>query len=790
MELLSSDAARALRVPVAWVGLLREDAEEIVAASGTAARRVARDASFAARIEHADDVIVVADASRDPRFASHPLVAGTPHVRFYAGAPLFDAEQRFAGALSVLDRSARTLSDEQVTILRVLAREGTRELQRREELLEANARFRDFFEQTSDLILSLGSDGMVLHANEAAQTTLGITRGGSLLQVAEPERRDELRTALRAVFEHATPQRVETVFLSPAGTRVTLEGWLRPKEMDGRTALARVIFHDVTDRKQFEAELGNARDAALEAARTKTRFLANVSHEIRTPMNGIAGMIDLLLSTKLDAEQQDYAFQARASAEQLLSIINNILYVSNLEAGSLSAALVDFDLYRTLQRIVEVMKVAALGKDLDVGLIFDPNLPAVFRGNLSKLRQVVSNLMDNAIKFTEQGAVVLSVSLQTETDTHRVVRFEVRDTGIGIADEDRMLLFERFSQVEASSTRAYGGVGLGLATAKHLVETMGGLIDVDSAPGRGSSFWFTIPFPKVTRDRRPVASSDLDLKGKRVLLFDPHPTSHKVVRHYLETTWEMRVEDAPSGAAMLSMLRDAAPSDPFRVAIFDVPADMDALAFARAVRADAAIAGTSLVQLAITGATMNEEELRAAGINAYTTKPVGQRELFDALAIALAHDAIALARPVARRRDTRPVPAFVPPEARKSIRVLLVEDNFLNMKLTMSQLQKLGYDADSVANGKEALEALESDRYDIVLMDCQMPIVDGYQATAELRRRENRGAKRRHIIAMTANALEGDREKCLAAGMDDYLAKPTSHDELEKALARYFATSS
>ena len=252
------------------------------------------------------------------------------------------------------------------------------------------------------------------------------------------------------------------MFVTAAGSRVTLEGWLRPKVLDGKAVLARVIFRDVTDRKQFEAELGNARDAALEAARVKTQFLTNVSHEIRTPMNGIVGMIDLLMATPLSEEQQDYAHQARASADQLLSIVNNILYVSNLEAGTLSAALVDFDLYRAMQRIVEVMKVAALGKDLDVGLIFDPNLPPVFRGNLSKLRQVVTNLLENAVKFTERGSIVLSVGLQTETETHRVVRFDVRDTGIGIADEDRLLLFERFTQLDADSTRRFAGVGLGL----------------------------------------------------------------------------------------------------------------------------------------------------------------------------------------------------------------------------------------------------------------------------------------------------------------------------------------
>ena len=772
-------------MPVAWIGFVHPEGEDIVAAAGSKPRRINADTSFASRIAEARDVVIVPDTTADSRFASHPMVVAPPHVRFYAGMPLFDAHGAFAGALSVLDRTPRELNDAEVALLRSLGREASRQLAHQQELSEAGDRFRDFFEQTSDLVLSLGPNGAVLHSNEVAQTSLGISRGAPLLDAVEPERRGELREALTRVFETGEPERVETVFVTAGGNRITLEGWLRPKIIDGQAMLARVVFRDVTDRKVFEAELGNARDAALEAARTKTQFLTNVSHEIRTPMNGIIGMIDLLLSTSMDAEQRDFAFQARASAEQLLSIVNNILYVSNLQAGSLAAHLVDFDLYRTLQRIVEVMKVAALGKELDVAFHWDSALPAVLRGNQSKLRQVVTNLMENAIKFTEAGRVMLSVSMQTETETHRVVRFEVRDTGIGIAAEDRMALFERFSQVEATSTRRFGGVGLGLATARHLVETMGGLIDVDSEPGKGSTFWFSVPFPKMAKDRRPIASSDLELRGRRVLLVDPAPTSRRIARHYLETTWEMRVDVAHDGYEGLQMLRAEAGSDPFPLAVVAVD---DPLIFARAVRAEPAIAGTSIVALVNAGPVANEEEMRDAGINAFTTRPVGQSELFDAIAIALAHDAIPLARPAAApvRSITRPVPVLSL-EARQKIRVLLVEDNFLNMKLTMSQLQKLGFAAESVANGKEALEALGGDDYDVVLMDCQMPILDGYQATAELRRREQRGAKRRHIIAMTANALEGDREKCLAAGMDDYLAKPTRHEELEKALMRYAA---
>lgn len=667
----------------------------------------------------------------------------------------------------------------------------SRELAHARELLgESEQRFRDFFEQTEDWIMSLAPDGRLLHANQAVMGALGFSREEltrtPIVRVVDAEARDGFRRTFADVFSTATVQRIETVFVTAGGRRITVDGSLRPVLADGVPVMARVIFRDVTDRKQFEADLGSARDAALEAARLKTQFLTNVSHEIRTPMNGIVGMIDLLLASPMSAEQQDFAHQARVSAEQLLAIVNNILYVSNLEAGKLAAAQVDFDLLRILQRIVEVMKVAALGKDVEIRLLFDEHLPPIFRGSQSKIRQVVTNLMENAIKFTEEGSVTLSVGMETETETHRVVRFEIRDSGIGIAAEDRLLLFEKFSQVEATSTRRFQGVGLGLATARQLVETMGGVMDVDSTPGVGSTFWFTIPFPSQTGARRPIASSDLALEGKRVLLADQIPTSRQVVRHYLEATWGMRVELVATADELLERLRAAARSgDPFRVAIFDDLPDLDALGLAGAIHGEPSIAGTSLIYLSPDMATAtNEETFRAAGINAYAAKPVGQGELFDALTVALAHDAIPLARPAVNAIPAPP--RELTAELRRSIRVLLAEDNFLNRKLTMSQLEKLGYIADSVGNGKEAVEAIAARWYDIILMDCQMPIVDGYQATMEIRRLERSGARRHRIIAMTANALEGDREKCLAAGMDDYLAKPTKQDELDAALARSF----
>ena len=790
-EAIVAEAARSIAAPVAFLTLLDPEGEKVLAIRGWNVARMPVGCGFASAISGEKDVVVVADTTADRRFASHPFVTGQPHIRFFAGAPIMESG-RFVGALVVVDRVAHRLAADQVTSLRLLARQASRELDVRREISEIEQRFREFFEQTDDLVMSIGSRGSLVHFNEAVPNTLGVQRDELLRQPLETfldeDARDDFRATLAEVFEVGQPRSLETVFATSSGRRLSVEGSIRPRVIDGTTVMARVIFRDISERKQFEAELGNARDAALEAARLKSQFLTNVSHEIRTPMNGIIGMLDLLQASKLDTEQRDYAVQAKESADQLLTIVNNILYVSNVEAAGLGAASIDFDLYRTLHRIVEVIKVAALGKDLEVSLEYQEGLPTVLRGQQSKLRQIVTNLLDNAVKFTESGSIRLKVAQQTETETHRVIRFEVRDSGIGISSEDRLLLFEKFSQVEGQSTRRYQGAGLGLATARHLVEMLGGLIDVDSNPGAGSTFWFTIPFPKQALGRNPIASSDLDFKGKRVLLIDRTPTSHKIIRHYLESAWEMRVDAAGSAAEALALLQSVAATDPVRVVIYEALPGIDAVAFAGQIRSDERFRSTNLVYLAGTTEVINRATMREAGISASVAKPVGQGEMFDALAVALAQDAIQLARPA--QPVAAPAPVVVSAAQRKSIRVLLAEDNFLNAKLTMQLLQKLGYEADSVPNGEEAIEAVATDAYHVILMDCQMPVCDGYQATIEIRRREREhGIAPRRIIAMTANALAGDREKCLAAGMDDYLSKPTRSDDLDKALARYFAVS-
>jgi PAS domain S-box len=801
-------AATIADTPVCLVGFTLDDREVIGGSFGWSIPALPIESSFAQLLTDSMGGCFVSPlTTADARVATHPMVASPPSIRFLAGVPLCARDGTFLGALTVLDRVERTLTPRQVNSLLLVGEAIVHEIETRnarraseaeparlrEMLEDSEARFRDFFEQTDDFVLSIDVHGRLLHSNEALLLALGETRdeirSGPLLRLLDPQCRESFRAALQQVFDTGEPVSVETTFITRSGRSITVDGVLQPRLVDGKAMLARVIFRDITDRKAFEADLANARDAALEAARLKTQFLTNVSHEIRTPMNAIVGMIDLLSASVLTPEQVEHVYDARASADQLLSLVNNVLSISTIEAGRLTVSNLDFDLMSTLRRVVEVMRVAALGKDLTVSLEYDDKLPTIVRGSRTRVSQIVTNLLENAVKFTESGAVVLRVFLQSETESHRVIRFEVTDTGIGIAAEDRLLIFERFSQVDATSTRKFGGVGLGLAAARHLVETIGGLMDFESTPGTGSTFWFSIPFPRQLVTEAPAGSSQLEFKGRRVLLVDHLPTSRKIVMHYLEQSWEMRVATASDAAGILAILKNATlASEPIQAVIFDALPDATLEGLAGMVRDDTAIAGTPLIYLLGTEGRGNDAQLRTAGITAALAKPVGQSELHDALTMAFAPTAVRIPQALAATRTGQKHITDIPFEVRSGLRVLLAEDNFLNRKLTLTQLQKLGLRTTAVVNGKEALEAAGRERYDVILMDCQMPIVDGYEATLELRRREKTTKHRHHIIAMTANAREGDREKCLAAGMDDYLPKPTRQEDLSAAVANYFDT--
>ncbi|MFA6959040.1 MAG: response regulator [Thermoanaerobaculia bacterium] len=799
-------AALSCSVPVAMIGFVDSERQWFKARHGWAIESMPRHLSFCERAIQQFTTVMIADTHRDPELARHPLVTGPPHIRFYAGAPLITAEGHVLGTLAVFDSVPRTsLNPTQKRILESLAREvmgalvmrrDVSELEKRARettdvkhaLAETQERLQDLFESVDDFILTISTDGRLLHVNRAWLESFEYSREEvshvALVDIVNPDMKSEFVKIFRRVVATGRAETIETVFLTNRGRRITVEGKLSPRVLEGRTSLVRVIFRDVSQRKQFEVELGKARDAALESSRLKTQFLTNVSHEIRTPMNAIVGMLQLLLDSKLDGEQTEFARTALSSADELLTIINNILQVSRLEAGRLSRTLSDFDLINTVTWIVEVMKVAAAEKSLEMSMSLDENLPAVVYGEVSAVRQVLTNLLNNAVKFTEHGSVRVTVRLERETDTHLIVRFDVTDTGMGVPEDSLSRIFDSFTQVDGSVTRKYGGVGLGLSTSKQLVELMGGVIGLDSKVLEGSNFWFSIPFEK-----RVARSERFDFTGTRVLVLDQSETSRKIVVHYLESTLRMRCDTATSPVDALEMMRnEASIGDPFRVVVFDLhmPA-MHGLALAEAIKGEPAISAASLLSMVSLGEQVDDDLLREVGISAYIQKPVEQAELLDALTIVMAKElrpARAQPQPVAPApvaTASSALPARVPGGAK---RVLLAEDNTLNQKLTKSQLIKLGYEVDIVQNGAEVLKKLQETFYPVILMDCQMPEMDGYEATMQLRRLEG-PTRLVRIIAMTAHALEGDREKCLAAGMDDYLSKPTRQEDLAKALAKW-----
>jgi signal transduction histidine kinase/CheY-like chemotaxis protein len=668
----------------------------------------------------------------------------------------------------------------------------TENQKQQEEVFRTTTELKALFQALPDTLIRLDADGTVLDVKEGglgeAFGALSSLKGKRLAEVLDPGEGLKVTQALQRL--HKTHAMVLAELTTEVGGRKEIyEARFCPNYRNESIAVIRRI----TERREAESrlelnaqqleakneQLAKALAEAREATEMKSRFLANMSHEIRTPMNGIVGMTEFLLNTPLTDEQREYAVAVKNSSDSLLMLINDILDLSKIEAGKLRMSSEPFDLVVAVEELAAVFAVRARAKGLEFICAATDDVPQFVVGDAGRLRQVLTNLLGNAVKFTERGKVSLLTELIGESEQTCTLRFMVQDTGIGIAPEDRGKLFQNFVQLDSSSTRKYGGTGLGLAISKQLVEMMGGDIGYNSERGRGSTFYFTAVFLKAPavlppENEAPDAPQPVrDLSGAHVAIVAARGTaSDSLVK--LLSGWNCQptlVDDVLLAKEM--MQRSLGDGVRYRLVLVDVDhVGGQAEPFARALQAGQ-WKDTALIALTSQGYRQDVSRLVDSGYRGLVGKPVRVQQLYEMMRQSLTTDApkqgLATAAP-ARAENQGPL-------------VLLAEDNAINQRIAVRLLQKLGLRADVVNNGREAVEALERTPYDVVLMDCQMPEMDGFEATVEIRTREN-GKRRTPICALTANAMVGDRERCIAAGMDDYVSKPVALHDLRGALQR------
>jgi len=653
-------------------------------------------------------------------------------------------------------------------------------------LENSEARYRGLVDSLPVCVLQKDLDGRFIFANQAyseftghvVEDILGKTDFDlSPADVAEKFREDD-----RKVSESGKQFRDIEVNTTDGHT-----SWVEVikspiRDAHGKIVGTQAIFWDVTERQMAVEALLKAKEAAEEANRAKSEFLANMSHEIRTPLNAVIGMAELLLDTSLTQTQRDYLKMVHESGESLLSVINDILDFSKIEAGKLDLISKPFDLRETVGDMMKPLGVRAGGNGLELTCHFDSEVPAVIEGDPHRLRQIIVNLVGNAIKFTEQGEIDFDVSVKSQDDGNVNLHFQIRDTGIGTPEQKLGTIFEAFEQADTGSTRQYGGTGLGLAICARLVDLMGGNIWVESQVGGGSTFHFTAPFPVTRADRIPHPRAAARIQGTRVLIVDDNATNRTILDE-IARSWGMRTQLAADAEEGLMLLKEAySVGDPHALLLSDVEMPgKDGIDLIAAVRDIPNLKDTLVIVLSSSERPTTRRRCEDLQISAFLMKPVKQSELFDAIIVALG---------VASPEDEQEVKSLGSLPKIRPLKVLLAEDNRANQRLAIALLQKWGHDVTLAESGKQAIDYWESDSFDLIVMDVQMPEMDGLQATQEIRRREGQRGGHVPIIAMTAHALAGDREKCLDAGMDGYTSKPLRIQELHQAIAEFFATES
>ncbi len=669
-----------------------------------------------------------------------------------------------------------------------MQRDMVRRKQAEDALQQSEERYRTLVEYSPGAIV-VHSKGRVLYVNPAGVKLFGAASPEEFIgrQIFDFVHNDHKEAVIqRAEDSYKGKKQVELSeekFLRFDGQEIDVEVISAPIRYKNEPAV-QVLFRDITKRKKEEEELKRAKEIAEAANQAKNEFVANMSHEIRTPMNGIIGMTWLLQETRLSEQQHGYVEAIHKSGSALLSIIDDILDFSKIEAGKLQMDTLDFDLRTTLQDLLDLHCLSMKKKGLEMVFRFDPNVHYFLQGDPGRLRQVLTNLIGNAIKFTPQGNITLQVGLESETDARATIRFSVSDTGIGIPKDRVNNLFDKFTQVDASMSRKYGGTGLGLAISKKICELMGGHIGVTSEEGKGSTFWFTAIFKKQPPQKElNERCSAKGIQGMRILVVDVNTSRRLVLRDQLHL-WNCRYDEAVDGPSALKKMREAAiQSNPYDVAILDIPMPgMDLGKMVKMIKKNPDLRKTSLIMMTSFGKRDDVVRMQQSCFSACLTQPVTKEELYECLSLIISRQKVGDGK---QEKSTMIQPTNSERKKRDT-RILLAEDNVINRKVAMKILEKLGFYVDAVPDGKEAIQVLEKDSYDLVLMDIQMPEMDGYEATRIIR---NPGSMVRDhnipIVALTANTMKGDREKCIAAGMNDYVGKPIKPEELVQAIERH-----